>query len=74
MINAVENARLHLPAEDPAKPNERIVLHPETNIEQVLVDATGKNLKELLGPQTVISAEKPKEAGVLWAQIKSTRL
>ncbi len=74
MINAVENARLHLPAEDPAKPNERVVLHPETNIEQVLVDAEGKTLKDFLGPQMVISSEKPAETGILWAQVKGTRL
>lgn len=76
MIANVENARLHLPAADPAKPNERTVLHPETNAEQVLMNASGTALKDFLGPQIIISETKPEveEGSVLWAQVTSTRL
>lgn len=73
MIANVENGRLYLPAADPSKPNERTAMHPETNIEQVIVDASGTKLNEYLGPQMILSSDKPTVTNVLWLQITSTK-
>lgn len=73
MQQNVENARLYMPAEDPTKPNERTVMHPETNADQVIMGADGQTLREHLGLQVTVSAEDPKKEG-LWAQITATRV
>ena len=51
-MSNVVNSRLYLPLEDGENTDDRKVMHPETNIEQVLVpqkDGTTKNLKEFIG-------------------------
>ena len=73
MIGEVQNYRMYLPAEDPDKPNERAIAHPETNASQVLMDAGGTRLTDFLGPQVVISSDKPERPNTLWAAITSTR-
>lgn len=74
MLNEVQNTRLYLPAEDPEAPNERIAVHPETNSSQVLMSADGMRLEKFLGPQIVISAEKPERNNMLWGKITATRI
>lgn len=74
MLNEVQNSRIYLPAEDPEAPHERVVMHPETNSTQVLMGANGMRLNEFLGPQIIISSEKPARTGVLWGAITATRL
>lgn len=57
MAEVVVNGRYYMPPEDESKPTERNVMHPETNIEQVLVpqkDGTTKNLKEFIGKNVMI--------------------
>ena len=74
MLNEVQNSRIYLPAEDPEAPHERTAIHPETNSTQVIMNAEGMRLNEFLGPQMIISAEKPTRTGILWAKITSTRI
>lgn len=74
MVSVVENSRLYMPPEDPSKPEERSILHPETNIDQVLTDAEGTTLREFLGEQVVISSDPPKDTGKLWLRITGTRV
>lgn len=74
MIGTVQNVRMYLPAEDEEKPNERNTMHPETNSTQVLMNAEGINLDEFLGPQIIISSDKPQRTGVLWGEITATRI
>lgn len=74
MIMDVENGRMYLPAENSEKPNERKVMHPETNADQVMMNASGESLSQFLGPQTVLSEVQPEKTGVIWAQITATRI
>lgn len=73
MITSVENGRIYLPAENPDKPNERAAMHPETNADQVLMDANGQTLNEFLGPQMFVSESNPNRE-CIWAQITATRI
>lgn len=74
MIGEVQNVRMYLPAEDPEKPNERATMHPETNSTQVLMSADGTNLDDFLGPQMIVSSDKPERAGIIWAAVTATRI
>lgn len=50
----IKNGRLYLPPEDENNPSDRKVLHPETNIDNVVVpksDGTTMMLKDYLGKQ-----------------------
>ena len=71
IMNA-QNGQMFLPPEDETKPNERELFHPETNIDQVLVNGDGETLRDLLGPQTVVSDTNPGKPGV-WFQITARR-
>lgn len=73
MTMDIENGRIYLPAEDPEKPNERKVMHPETSTDQVIADADGTTLTEHLGPQVRIAEQKPTKSCV-WAQVTATRI
>lgn len=73
MITGVENGRIYLPAENPDKPNERTAMHPETNADQVIMNADGQTLNEFLGPQMIVSEDKPSRT-CIWGQITATRI
>ena len=73
MITGVENGRSYLPAENPDKPNERTAMHPETNADQVIMNADGETLNEFLGPQTILAETQPNRS-CIWAQITATRI
>lgn len=51
----VEGTRLYFPAEDKTKPNDRKVLHPETNVKQVLCGNGEKTLEEYLENHTILT-------------------
>lgn len=73
MITNVENGRIYLPAENPEKPNERTAMHPETNGDQVIMNADGQTLNEFVGPQIIIAEDKPPRS-CIWGQITGTRI
>ena len=59
----VLDGRIYMPPEDESKPTERNVMHPETNIEQVLVprsDGSTETLKEFIGkPALILNPSDP---------------
>jgi hypothetical protein len=74
MVVTVESGRIYLPAEDPNKPNDRIVVHPETNVDQIIVDQKGTHLRDYIGKQTFISQTQPERTNVFWNEITQTRM
>lgn len=57
----IQNGRLYLPPADKNNPSDREVLHPETNIENVVVpkaDGTTMMLKDYLGKQVFIASKE----------------
>ena len=74
MQQNVYDGRLYYPAEDPSKPYERDVMHPETNTKQVIVPGTGMYLDEYMGLPVILSEQRPERPGAfIWAQITGTR-
>lgn len=72
MVEVVEGGRLYFPPEDENNPDDRKVMHPETDAEQVLMK-NGETLEQNLKTgKIIISADKP-EQPCLWGQIVSTR-
>ena len=72
-LYSTKNGKIYLPAEDADKPNEREILHPETNSEQVLMDAAGTTLKDYIGPQTIMQENKP-NFPCFWSKITKTTI
>jgi hypothetical protein len=73
MTEVVEGGRLYFPPEDKNKPDERKVMHPETDTDNVLL-SDGTTLTQALGGGSnsiVVSDEKP-ETACLWAKVGST--
>lgn len=74
MLANVIDGRMYLPPEDESKPNERTIMHPETNDNQVIVEGTGMYLKDFLGHQIRLSQQKPEEPRpILWLKVTGTR-
>ena len=74
MQQNVYDGRLYFPPENPDKPYERDVMHPETNTNQVIVPGTNMYLGEYMGLPVILSEEKPNRPGAfIWAQITGTR-
>lgn len=72
MIEVVEGGRLYFPPEDENKPDERKVMHPETDAGQVLM-ANGNNLEdEMKSGRLIVGVEKPSQP-CMWAHIVSQR-
>lgn len=69
----VATSRIYFPPEDETKPEERVVLHPETSAEAVVMDEEGRTLDEVLGPQIVVSSEKPEQRPCFWCKVTATR-
>lgn len=66
----VEDGRIYYPPDDPNRPNERKVCHPETNSDQVLFP-DGRTLTEVGSSPIVISETKP-VGSALWGKIRKT--
>lgn len=74
MEMGVKDGRIYLPAEDPKKPHEREVVHPETNSGQVIMtDGSDRPLSEHLGPQVIIDSVKP-DRPCLWLKVTNTNI
>ena len=74
MQQNVYDGRLYYPPEDPSKPYERDVMHPETNINKVIVPGTGMYMGEYMGLPVILSEQIPDRPGAfIWAQITGTR-
>ncbi len=72
MLEVVEGGRLYFPPEDENKPDDRKVMHPETDAGQVLM-ANGNRLEdEMKTGKLIMSSEKPEQA-CLWGHIVGTR-
>lgn len=71
MKQVVEDGRIYLPPEDESKPNDRVAIHPETNAGQVLMGPNGMKLVDFVGPQTIVSSEKP-DRPCLWLRVTAT--
>lgn len=64
----VRGGRLYCPPEDENNPDNREVLHPETDSTQVLM-SNGRPLSETISGAIVMSQEKPEQA-CIWAKIE----
>ena len=72
MVEVIEGGRLYFPPEDENKPDERKVMHPETDAEQVFMK-NGRTLEEEVSSgKLIVSVEKPEQA-CLWGHIVGTR-
>lgn len=67
----VEGGRLYFPPEDPNNPDERKVLHPETNSDQVIMK-NGQRLSDALKGGLIFSEDKPGDA-CTWGHIKKIK-
>lgn len=71
MTGIVEGARLYFPPDDPVNaPDDRNIMHPETDAEQVLM-GNGKTLAESFTSGIVVSDTKP-ESACIWARVTDT--
>ena len=74
MQATIIDGRMYLPPTDESKPNERDIMHPETNDGQILMTDTGIYLKDFLGMQIRLSQTEPKETRpVLWLKVTGSR-
>ena len=59
MYEVVKGGRLYFPPEDPNKPDDRDVMHPETDSSQVVM-GNGKTLEETMkSGRLIVSDEQP---------------
>lgn len=59
MIETVKGGRLYFPPEDENKPDDRKVMHPETDAAQVVM-GNGKTLEETMkSGRLIVSDEQP---------------
>lgn len=68
----VEGGRIYFPPEDPNYPDERTVMHPETNSDQVLMP-DGNNLSDAIGGAIVVSGESPNK-NCIWGKVTDSEI
>jgi hypothetical protein len=69
MTEVVEGSRLYFPPEDPVNaPDDRKVMHPETDASQVLM-ADGSTLEESLGGGGIVVSDTKPETACIWAKV-----
>ena len=68
MVETVEGGRLYYPPEDENKPDERKVMHPETDSGQVIMQSGRTLEEEIARGRFIVSRENPNEP-CLWASI-----
>lgn len=71
MVEVVEGGRLYFPPEDENHPDDRKVMHPETDAQQVIM-GNGQKLEEVMKTgRMIVSSEQPTEP-CIWAETKES--
>jgi hypothetical protein len=71
MAERIRGGKMYYPPEDKNNPNDREILHPETDSKQVLME-NGETLADAISNTLIVSETKPEQA-CIWGKITQVR-